>query len=135
MPLRNDARMEKLLKLSALLSLLLLPSCPGTLPSIGILAPEDLSGYEMDAVGMEGSYHYTFAADRTYKRVTTKPSGVKTPPIRGTWAWDRKSARSAALTLDSDFTVSLDFTTRQHANATIPSSDRLYPVEFSSPAQ
>lgn len=125
--------MEKLVRLLTISPLLLLASCPGQLPSIGILAPEDLSGYEMDATGMEGSYYYTFATDGTYSRVTTKPSGKKTPPAEGTWRWDRKSIRSGELTLDDDFVVTLHYTTREHANATIPTSERLYPVEFSAP--
>ncbi|MEP2776314.1 MAG: hypothetical protein ABJQ29_05395 [Luteolibacter sp.] len=125
--------MERLLKLLAIFPLLLLAACPGQLPSIGILAPEDLAGYEMDATGMEGSYYYTFAADGTYSRVTTKPSGVTTKPVKGTWKWDRKSARSAELVFDNELTVNLNFTTREHANASIPTSDRLYPVEFTAP--
>lgn len=125
--------MEKLLKLLAILPLLLLAACPGQLPSIGILAPEDLAGYEMDATGLEGSYYYTFDADGTYTRITTKPSGVKTKPADGTWKWDRKSIRSAELTLDDELVVTLYFTTREHANASIPTTKRLYPVEFSAP--
>lgn len=125
--------MEKLLKLLALFPLLLLAACPGQLPSIGILAPENIAGYDMDATGMEGSYCYSFASDGTYSRVTTKPSGLKTMPFQGTWNWDRKSTRSAELVLDDDLVVSLNFTTREHANATIPTSDRIYPVEFTAP--
>ncbi|MDP4623512.1 MAG: DUF4923 family protein [Akkermansiaceae bacterium] len=125
--------MERLFKLLAIFPLLLLAACPGQLPSIGILAPEDLAGYEMDATGMEGSYYYTFSADGTYTRVTTRPSGVKTKPFEGTWKWDRKTVRSAELILDEELTVTLNFTTREHANASIPSSERLYPVEFSAP--
>lgn len=125
--------MEKLLKLLAIFPLLLLAACPGHLPSLGILAPEDLAGYEMDATGMEGSYYYVFQEDGTYSRITTKPSGVKTKPFEGTWKWDRKSIRSAELTLDDELVVTLHFTTREHANASIPTTERLYPVEFDAP--
>ena len=125
--------MEKLFKLLAIFPLLFLAACPGQLPSMGVLAPDDLAGYEMDATGMEGSYYYTFAADGTYSRVTTKPSGVETEPYKGTWKWNRKSIRFAKLTLDDQLVVSLHFTTREHANASVPTTQRLYPVEFTAP--
>ena len=125
--------MVKLFRLLVIVPLLFLVSCPGQLPSMGVLAPEKLAGYEMDATGMEGSYYYTFAADGSYSRVTTKPSGDKTKPYKGTWKWERTSIRTAKLTLDDQLVVSLHFTTREHANASVPTTQRLYPVEFTAP--
>lgn len=109
------------------------PSCSGILPSVGILAPDSVVGHEMNASGLEGSYHFEFMEDGTYQRVQTFPSGKRSNVTKGTWQWQRDSPKNAILTLDDDMEVSLHFTTREHANASIPNNPRLFPVEFTDP--
>ncbi len=108
---------------------MLLGSC-GFFPAAGILAPPSLGGYEMHASGLEGSYHFEFAENGTYRRTQTYPSGKRSSVKKGTWTWQRSSLNDAVLTLDGETDVTLHFTTREHANATIPGSRRLFPVEF-----
>jgi hypothetical protein len=108
-------------------------SCAGVLPGVGILAPKDLSGYEMDATGLKASYNYIFSENGTYIRTTTMPSGKNEKPQSGTWMWNRSSPSDATLTLDKSMVVSLKFSTRDHANASIPTDERLYAAEFIAP--
>ncbi|WP_411827425.1 hypothetical protein [Luteolibacter sp. AS25] len=108
-------------------------SCAGMFPGVGILAPETVAGYEMDATGLKGSYYYKFAADGTYDRETVLPSGEKSEPKKGIWKWERSSTKDATLTLDNSLVVTLNFTTHEHANASLVDGDRLYPVEFAAP--
>lgn len=115
------------------LSALFLNSCADYFPGTGVLAPESPAGYEMDATGLKGSYNYDFSADGSYRRETVLPSGKKTAPVNGTWKWDRQSSNEATLTLDGKLSVTLNFTTREHANATLANDDRLYAVEFTAP--
>lgn len=123
----------RLLKFPTLLVSLLIASCAGMFPGVGILVPETVVGYEMDATGLEGSYYYEFAADGTYERETVLPSGERSVPKKGSWKWERKNPQDAVLTLDDSLVVSLNFTTDEHANATLAGSERLYPVEFTAP--
>ncbi|MFD2257107.1 hypothetical protein ACFSSA_10490 [Luteolibacter algae] len=116
-----------------MISFFSLASCAGTFPAVGVLAPRDLAGYEMDASGLKGSYHYRFFPDGTYRSEQELPSGEKKTAAPGTWSWKRSSTSDATLVLDDKLEITLEFTTRNHANATIPDSDRLYPVEFTAP--
>ena len=110
-----------------------LPSCADSFPGSGVLAPETLGGYQMDASGLKGSYYYEFEPEGSYRRVTILPSGNKSAPYHGIWKWERTSPNTATLTLDHELVVSLAFTTREHANARLVNDKRLYPVEFTAP--
>jgi len=127
--------MKVLFTFSALLITSMLSSCSGLFPSVGVLAPGSLVGYKMDAAGMEGSYHYEFFEDAIYRRIKIFPSGKQGPVKKGNWEWQRTSTDHAVLTLDQSLEVKLHFTTHDHANATIPSNTRLFPVEFSEPGE
>ena len=120
---------------SALVIVSIITSCGGIFPSAGVHAPRSIAGYDMDASGLKGSYHYNFSKDHTYRRVQIYPSGEKSPVEKGTWEWEKTSTDHAILTLDQSLEVKLHFTTHDHANATIPDSARLFPVEFSEPGE
>lgn len=122
--------MAYLKSISVLFAFLFLSSCADYLPGTGILAPASVAGYTMDASGLEGSYTYRFAEDGSYVFTKIGLSNKKSATRKGTWEWSRKSPKSAELTLDRDLLVTLEFTTRHHANATIPGSDRLFAVDF-----
>ncbi len=111
----------------------LLTSCADSFPGAGVLAPETLGGYKMDASGLKGSYYYEFEPEGSYRRVTILPSGEKSAPFHGLWKWERTSPNTATLTFDDALVVSLAFTTREHANAMLVNDKRLYPVEFTAP--
>lgn len=128
-PVADDRPMHPRNALLCLSLTFALGSC-GLFPSVGILAPATLEGYEMHASGLEGSYQFEFLDDGTYRQTQTHPSGRKSPVKKGTWIWNRSSTADATLTLDGETEVTLHFTTHEHANATIPGSPRLFPVEF-----
>ena len=113
-----------------ILAMALISSCGGFFPGAGILVPHSPGGYEMHASGLDGSYEYRFGKDGTYSRETILPSGEKEKAIKGTWKWEKQSRDHAVLILDNDLKVHLHFTTSSHANATVPWSTRLFPVEF-----
>ncbi len=109
---------------------ILLSSCAARFPGVGILAPESIAGYRMDASGMKGSYIYDFLPNSTYQSQTTLPSKKRSPIQTGTWKWERTSPSEAILTLDNTLVVKLDYTTAKHANAKLAGEKRLYPVLF-----
>jgi len=131
----RDGKGMRFLGTTAILAFaFLMASCAGVAPGVGILAPKTLAGYEMDATGFKGSYYYRFATDGTYRRDTVKPTGKMTRGESGKWVWNRTSANSAVLILDGTTVVNLNFTTRSHANATLPTTgDTMYPVDFTAP--
>jgi hypothetical protein len=108
----------------------LLASCPGTLPGVGILAPASVANHQMDYSDLNGIHNYRFLENGTYRVRTTLPQGGTRPERRGKWEWERKSPGDAVLKLDGNKTISLDFTTREHANGTIQGDKRIYPFHF-----
>lgn len=130
MSLAEAETMKALLIFPVLIVLSMITSCSGIFPFAETRAPRSIVGYKMDASGMEGSYHYEFFEDQTYKRTKIFPSGKESPVEKGSWKWEKISNDLAVLTLDQSMVVKLHFTTSHHANATIPTSERLFPVDF-----
>lgn len=105
-------------------------SCSGIMPGVGILAPGDLAGYRMDYSDLGGIYEYRFSADGKYTATTKLANGSKGAPRNGKFEWDRKDSDDALLTLDGSKTLTLKFTTRDHANGTFDRQATLYAFEF-----
>lgn len=122
--------MNTLRNLLCALLVCLLASCPGTLPGVGILAPASVAKHQMDYSDLDGIYTYRFFEDSTYLVRTALPKGGTRPERRGKWNWERQSPGRAILTLDDTRMISLDFTTREHANGTFEGDKRIYPFKF-----
>ncbi len=108
----------------------LVASCSGTLPGVGILAPASVANHQMDYTDLDGIYTYRFFENGTYRVRTVLPKGGTKPERRGKWEWERQSPGQAVLTLDRTKTIVLKFTTREHANGTLPGDKRIYPFKF-----
>ncbi len=100
------------------------------MPGVGILAPASASGYRMDYSDLQGSYEYRFSEDGTYRADVRRARSSKETSRSGTWKWTRKSPSDAVLVLDGSETLSLNFTTDDHANGTFAGDSRIYAFEF-----
>lgn len=118
------------LVLFAMASVLVVSSCSGILPGVGILAPADLSAHRIDYSDLSATYEYVFSSDGSYLAKTRKSGDARQSLSRGTWKWERTNYDQATLVLDQSMTFKFMFTTDDHANGTINGKPRLYPFEF-----
>lgn len=116
--------------LSTIVPAMIVCSCSGIMPGVGILAPASIAGFKMDYSDLHGTYEYTFSADGTYHADIRHSSGPKETPRNGKWIWERKTARDAVLVLDASETLTLRFTTHDHANGTFDGDVRPYAFDF-----